>query len=138
MTTKRPLCATLLLWVVLGLGAWSVVRLVTAVNWWSRLSTYTSAPLRSYLVISGLVWLCASLFSLWSLWKGIRRYPLVIATTAIAFSVWYWLDRAFMSMPAANWEFALGVTLLLLICVILCVRHHGTREFFLQRERYDE
>ena len=135
---RRPLCATILLWLVLSLTAWSSVRLATSLLWWSRLGAYTQLPVRIYLSVSALIWLGAGLAVFILLLRGYRKALELAASAAIAFSAWYWTDRWFLSMPRANWGFSLAVTILFLICVILCTRHPGTRNFFLQREKYEE
>jgi hypothetical protein len=117
---------------------WSGVRLVTALAWWSRLATLASLPLRSYLVVSALIWLSVSLFLFWNLVRGSYIALPLTAIAAASFSIWFWIDRWLMAKPAANWGFILGVTVLSIICVILCVRHQRTKQFFIQRERYED
>jgi hypothetical protein len=114
------------------------VRLATSILWWSRLDAYTPLPVRIYLSVSALIWLGAGLVVFILLLRGFRKALELAASTAIAFTVWYWSDRWFLAMPRANWGFSLAVTILFLICVILCTRHPGTRHFFLQREKYEE
>ena len=135
---RRPFCATILLWMVLSLTVWSGVRLITALAWWSRLTSYTSLPLRSYLVVSALIWLSVSLVLFWNLLRGSGYALRLIVIAAASFAIWFWIDRWVMAIPAANWGFNLGVTVLSMICVILCVRHRRTKLFFIQREQYED
>ena len=135
---RRPLCATILLWSVIALTVLSGVRLATAIYWWPRLSSFTTLPTRFYLAISALFWLCMGLSIFLGLLKGVRWSLAVTGGAAILFSIWYWIDRLVLATPGANWYFSLGVTILVLICVILCVRHPRTRNFFIQRENYDK
>jgi hypothetical protein len=135
---KRPLCATFLLWSVLTLSGLSGVRLGTTIYWWLRLSPFISIPMRIYLIVGAFFWLCVSLIILLGLIKGVRWSLEATGGAAILFSIWYWIDRLVLTMPGTNWYFSLVVTMLLLICVILCARHPRTRTFFYQRETNDE
>ena len=134
---KRPFSVTILLWLVLSLTAWSVLRLYSAIQWWGTLFEFASLPGPWYIAISGSIWLMVSALLLWGMWqaKAWTRYALIGA--GAGFSVWYWSDRLFFQVSSANWPFMLIGTALLLILVMICVAHPRTKSFFTQRETDD-
>ena len=134
---KRPVCVTILLWLVLSLTAWSGLRLYSAIRWWSVLDEFASPPGPWYIVISGGIWLMASILLLWGMWqaKAWIRYALLGAGTG--FMVWYWSDRLLLQTHSANWPFILVGTVLVLTLVIVCATHSHTKTFFKQRENDD-
>jgi hypothetical protein len=134
---KRPICVTILLWLVLSLTVWSGLRLYSVIRWWNVLDEFASPPGPWYIVISGGIWLMASILLLWGMWqvKAWIRHALLAA--GASFAVWYWSDRLLLQTPSANWPFFLVGTFLLLTLVIVCTTHSRTKTFFKQREKDD-
>lgn len=127
---KRPLCVTILFWLVLSLTAWGGLRLWSALRWWDDLQRF-GAPLEAaYIAVSGGVWLFAGLFLLWSVWRQKAWARTWLIGAAAVFSVWYWCDRLFFQAPRANWPFALAATILLLVVAVVCPCLPETRTFF--------
>jgi hypothetical protein len=135
---KKPICVTILLWLVLSLTAWSGLRLYSAIRWWSTLSEFASPPGPLYIAASGAIWLIASIFLLWGIWQTKIWIRYALLGTGAAFTVWYWSDRLIFQMSSGNWPFALLGSTLLLIFVTLCVLVPGTRTFFSKREAHDQ
>jgi hypothetical protein len=133
---KRPFSVTILLWLVLSLSAWSAFRLVTAIQWWSVLLETASPPGPLYIAISGGFWLVASLALLWGLLRAQTWVRHALLGTGAGFGVWFWSDRLLFQTSRGNWPFALGVTVLLLIVVMICVAHPRAKAFFSRRETH--
>ena len=127
---KRPFSVTILLWLVLSLTVWSILRLVSAIQWWQILSELASPPGPLYIAISASVWLLVGLVLLWGIWQAKAWIQTALLGAGAGFTVWYWCDRLFLQMSHQNWPFALGLTVLMLIIVMICVAHPHTKAFF--------
>ena len=134
---KRPFGVTILLWLVLSLSVWGGLRLVTAIQWWGTLLEFAARPGPLYIAISGGVGLLSGLALLWGMWQAKAWTQYALIGVGAVFTVWYWCDRLFFQSAHTNWPFALGVTILLLILVVLSVAHPHTKEFLTQREKHD-
>jgi len=134
---KRPFSVTFLLYLVLCLTAWSGLRLASAIQWWGTLLEFAAPPGPLYIAISGAVWLVAGIGLLWGIWQAKTLIRVALAGVGAGFVLWYWCDRLLLQASRANWPFALGTTLLLLVLVMICVAHPGTRSYFTQREKHD-
>jgi hypothetical protein len=129
ISMKRPLSVTILLWLVLSLTAWSILRLVTAIQWWSILLASATPPGPLYIAISGGFWTLVSLVLLWGLLRARDWARIALVGTGAGFSVWYWSDRLLLQSLRENWPFSLGATLVLLIIVMICAAHPRTKAF---------
>jgi hypothetical protein len=135
---KRPACVTILLWSVLSLAAWSGVRLVTTILWWSSLTQLTSQFICIYLFSSALVWAVISLILLRSFWKSTRFGHAGFIVASIGFLLWYWLDRIILPPLNLDWGFAAGLSTIASLCTILCSLNPGSQRYFSQRENYEK
>jgi len=70
MPEKRPFGVTLLLWLVLSLSAWGLVRLLAALRAWDVLYEFGARLSPPYLSITGAGWAVAGGVLLWSLFSG--------------------------------------------------------------------
>lgn len=131
---KRPLCVTILLWLVLSLTAWGGLRLWSALRWWNDLQRFGTPPGAAYIAVSGGAWLLAGMSLLWGIWRQKAWARIGLILTAASFSVWYWCDRLFFQLPRANWPFALGATIILLVVAIVCIWLPETRIFFSKKD----
>jgi hypothetical protein len=113
---KRPLRITLLLWLVLIVTAWNLVRLFAAIDWKNTLEKYYYSPQGVlYVGLTGAFWALVGIFVLWCYRRGGQYTRLIFLVTAGLYAAWYWIDRLFIqSTPQSNWLFALAVTVLLL------------------------
>ncbi len=127
---KRPPCVTILLWLVLSLTAWGGLRLWSAIQWRQSLQEFGMQSVASYIAASGGVWLLAGMSLLWGVWRGKAWARTGLVGAAAGFSVWYWCDRLFFQAPRANWPFALGATVALLVVTAACTWLPEARTFF--------
>jgi len=127
---KRPFSVTILLWLVLSLTAWSGLRLYSAIQWWQTLLELASPPGPLYIAISAGVWLAIALGLLWGMWQAKAWIRTALLGTGAGFTVWYWCDRLLLQSAHENWPFALGLTILFLIIIVICVAHPRTKAFF--------
>lgn len=134
---KPPWHVTLLIWLVLSLTTWHIVRAATSILWRDTLEKYASYPGPLYIGLSGAVWALTGIFLLWSILRGERwtRPALLIASGLYA--AWVWADRLFVqAQMRANWPFALIVTILLLVFTTAVVLHPRNQIYF-EREAYE-
>lgn len=135
---RRPFSVTILLYLVLCLTAWSGLRLVSTIQWWGTLDEYAAPAGPVYIAITGGAWLVAGAGLLWGMWQAKSWIRVALLGVGAGFDAWYWCDRLLLQTPRANWPFALGATFLLLILVIICIAHPGTKEYFIKRERHGQ
>ena len=119
---SRPLSVTLLILGVLIMSAINLFGFAQAVlNWEFYKELLPLSPL--YLAMSGLIWGLAGLPLVWGLWFGHAWAPRSTLFFALAYTLYYWLDRLLLSTNAggSNWPFAVvtNVSLILIIYWIL-------------------
>ncbi len=139
MTTQSrlPLRITLLLWLVLIITAWNIVRLVSGIAWRETLEIYAPHPGVLYVALTGAIWTLVGLFTLWSFWRGERWTRSLIVTAAALYSAWIWVDRLFFQAKTqANWPFTLLLTVLLLVYTAAVVLDPRNRIYF-RKETYE-
>ncbi len=128
---------TLLLWLVLILTTWNVIRFVTGIVWHDMLTLYAPHPGPIYIAGTGALWSLAGLFLLWSWWnrKPYTRAALLIVSGLYA--AWSWADRLFVQAEMRpNWPFDLLITIILLSYVSVVVFNPKNLSYF-QRETYE-
>jgi hypothetical protein len=128
---------TLLLWLVLILTAWNIVRFATGIAWHETLATYAPNPGPGYIAATGALWALAGLFLLWCWWnrKSYTRAALLIVSGL--YTVWSWADRLFVQTEMrANWPFDLLITIILLSYASVVVLNPKNLSYF-QRETYE-
>ena len=138
MLRTRPFSVTLLLWLVLSLSAWGLVRLIAALRWWDVLSEFRARLGPLYLSLTGAGWIAGGAVLLWGLFSGRPGTRLAIP---IAISVWlieYWIERIFFESPRANLAFALIASILLFIVTFISAVNRKTREFFIRSEEHEQ
>jgi hypothetical protein len=136
LRSRRPRRVTLLALTVLTFTMLHLARGIWALAWWDTLVAWLSiSPL--YLVASGFAWSAAGLPLLWGLWNGARWAPPATWTLALAYTVYFWMDRAWLvSSPTAraNWPFLGGLTVLLLAFCYWSLERPAGRAFFHRRD----
>lgn len=127
---RRPFSVTILLWLVLSLTVWGLLRLVSAILWWDTLRVYASPPGPLYITVSGGAWLIIGIGLLWGMWRAKAWIRQALLGAGIGFTAWYWSDRLLLQAWRVNWVFMLYATVLLLVLVIICIVHPRTKEYF--------
>lgn len=127
---KRPLSVTLLAFGVLILAGINLLRFAVSLQQRVFLTRLLSVdPL--YLSASGLVWTAIGLVLAWGLWLGRGWAVRGTQVAALAFSLYYWLDRLLIAASAGrNWPFALVVNALLLVIVFWVLSNRKASAFF--------
>ena len=138
MLSKRPFGVTLLLWMVLSLSAWGLIRLLATLRWWDVLSEFRSSLSPLYLSITGAGWAIAGAVLLWSMWSGKAwSYPAILAAI-ILWLVEYWVERLFFQASRANLPFALIVSGLLLAVTSASALNQSTKYFITKSEEHEQ
>ena len=91
---------------------------------------YQARPGAAYIAISGAFWVVAGLALLWIVLTAKPWGRLALAGFAIAYSLYYWIDRLAFQYPHANWPFAVIVNLALGALVAVLLLLPGTRHYF--------
>src|SRR5436190_11950143 len=99
MLRKRPFRVTLLLWMVLSLLAWGVVRLFAALHAWDVLIEFRSRLSPLYLSITGASWSLVGGVLLWSIFIGKKWTSRTILTSVSVWLIEYWIERVFFESP---------------------------------------
>jgi hypothetical protein len=129
--TSRPFSVTLLTLGVLIVAVMNLTRLARGAALWDFLAEILPlSPM--YFVLTGLVWSLTGVALMWGLWRGASWTPRLTLLAALAYSVYYWIDRLFLASSARmiNWPFAAGVNLLLLVWLLWIFRRPATKAFF--------
>lgn len=138
MPRKRPFGVTLLLWLVLSLSAWGLVRLIAVLRWWDLLNELGSRLGPLYLSITGAGWMVAGAVLLWGLFSGRTWTRLAILSAICVWLIQYWIERIFFESPRANLAFALIASLLLFIVTLISAFNRKTKEFFIRSEEHEQ
>ncbi len=128
---------TLVLWLVLILTAWNIVRFATGIFWRNVLETYASFPGPIYIAATGALWALTGLFLLWSWWNRKPYMRAVLLVASGLYTAWSWADRLFVQTEMrANWPFDLLINIVLLAFVSAVVLNPKNLNYF-QRESYE-
>jgi hypothetical protein len=129
---RRPFFVTLLTVMVLIIASTHLVRFIEALSEWDFLSSLPRVS-PAYLAASGLLWTLVGLPLIWGLWRGHAQAPKAIRILAPAYTSYYWLDRILVKSVVgspANWPFALGLTIILLVLIFWVLSTSKSRSFF--------
>jgi hypothetical protein len=138
MLGKRPFGVTLLLWMVLCLSAWGLLRLIAALRWWNVLVQFGARISPLYLAITGVGWMVAGAVLIWGVWTG-KRWT--FAAIPISIFVWlaeYWLERIFFQDPRANLTFMIVITILLSAVTLFITFNRNVKDFLLKSEEHEQ
>jgi hypothetical protein len=138
MLRRRPFGVTLLLWLVLSLSAWGLVRLIAALRWSDLLNEFGARLGLLYLSITGAGWMVAGAVLLWGLFSGRTWTPLAILISISIWLIQYWIERIFFELPRANLVFALIASILLFIVTFISAFNRKTNEFFIRSEEHEQ
>jgi hypothetical protein len=138
MLRRRPFGVTLLLWLVLSLSAWGLVRFIAALRWWNVLNEFEARLSPLYLSITGAGWVIVGGALLWGLFNGKLWTRLAIPVSIFLWLMGYWIERIFFESPRANLLFTLIVSILLLIVTLLSAFNQKTKDFFIKSEEHEQ
>ena len=138
MLRKRPFGVTLLLWLVLSLSAWGVVRLLAALRWWDVLKEFGASLSPLYLSITGAGWAVIGIVLLWGIFSGKPWTRLAIPISIFLWLMGYWVERLFFESPRANLPFALLASILLLAVTLVSALNRKTKKFLMRSEEHEQ
>jgi hypothetical protein len=138
MLRKRPFGVTLLLWLVLSLSAWGVLRLLAALRWWDVLNEFGASLSPLYLSISGIGWAVVGVVLLYGLFSGRPWTRLAIPISIILWLMGYWVERLAFESPRANLPFAFIASVLLLAVTLVSALNRNTKKFLMRSEEHEQ
>ena len=138
MSRKRPFGVTLLLWMVLCLSAWGMLRLFAALRWWEVLDQYGARLGPLYLAFTGAVWAIAGVVLVWSVWAGKSWSYLAIPVSIFLWLAEYWLERIIFQDPRANLDFMISVSIVLSAVTLIIIFNQNTRDFLVKSEKHEK
>ena len=138
MLRKRPFGVTLLLWLVLSLSAWGVIRLIAALRWWNVLNEFGASLSPLYLSISGIGWAVVGVVLLYGLFSGRPWTHLAIPIAIFLWLMGYWVERLAFESPRANLPFALLASILLLAVTLVSALNRNTKKFLMRSEEHEQ
>ncbi len=138
MPRKRSFGVTLLIWLVLSLSVWGLVRLLAALRWWDVLYEFDAHLSSLYLSITGAGWVVVGGVLLWGIFSGKWWTRFAIPISIFLWLMEYWIERILFESPRANLSFALIVSILLLTVILVSAFNRRTREFFIGSEEHEQ
>ncbi|MGZ9234880.1 MAG: hypothetical protein ACXW4E_05085 [Anaerolineales bacterium] len=138
MLRKRSFSVTLLLWLVLSLSAWGLVRLLAALRWWDVLNEFGASLSPLYLSITGAGWAVVGAVLLWGLFSGKSWTRLAIPASIFLWLIGYWIERMFFESPRANLPFALIASVLLFVITLVSALNRKTKQFLRRSEEHEQ
>jgi len=138
MFPRRPFGVTLLLWMVLCLSAWGLIRLLAALRWWDVLSEFRASLSPLYLSITGAGWAVAGAVLLWSMWIAKPWSRLAIVVSILLWLSEYWLERLFFQQPRPNLLFTLAMSAMLVAVTFASALNRSTKNFFTKSEEHEQ
>ena len=129
---KRPFLVTVLAVVVLSITILQFLRFINAFTLWDFLSELpTIDPL--YFALTGLIWSILGGILFWGLWSGKHMAPRATRILVTAFILYQWIERIIFVRQGhqlENWQFMIGMTLLVLIFIIWTLSRSDAKTFF--------
>jgi hypothetical protein len=130
-TRRRPASVTYLTLGVLTFAGINLVRFIFAFQQRDFLDDLLTIP-PIYLSISGFVWLVVGVVVAAGLWFGKRWAALATLVVALAYTVYYWIDRLLFTADGSgyNWLFSAAANLLGLVIIYWMVSNPKAKIFF--------
>jgi hypothetical protein len=138
MLQRRPFGVTLLLWLVLSLSAWGLLRFAGALRWWDVLYENDARLSPLYLSITGAGWAVTGTVLLWSIFAMKRWSYLAIPSAILAWLVEYWVERTFFEGQRSNLAFAVIASLAVLAFTWIIAFHRNTKNFLTKSEEHEQ
>lgn len=106
------------------------LRLVRALEQWNFIGAFVRY-LPAYMVAGSLVWSTLAFILAWGLWRGQNWAIRMLKSVAVAYSLYYWLDRLLISnAPPNNLPFAATLNLAMLAIILWILSRRNTKLFF--------
>ena len=135
---RRPFGVTLLLWLVLSLSAWGLLRFAGTLRWWSLLYENDARLGPMYLSITGAGWALAGIVLLWSIFSRRRWTYVAIPIAVLAWLMEYWIERLFFEAPRSNLVFAIVTSVLVLIVTSIVAFQRTTKIYLTKSEEHEQ
>jgi hypothetical protein len=135
---RRPFGVTLLLWLVLSLSAWGLLRLTAALRWWNVLYEHEARLSPLYLSITGAGWAIVGIVLLWSVWFLKRWARLAIPISVFVWLSEYWLERIFFQAQRSNLPFSVIASIFLMTITLVSTLNRGTKKFLTKSEEHEQ
>jgi hypothetical protein len=135
---KHPFAVTTLLWLVLSLTAWNILRLGASIVNWNLLAEFASRPGPFYIAASATFWTLSGLATWIALRRRQPRAQQIAAAYLFGYATWWWADRILFQSDNPNWPFALVVTFILLGLCAINLFNRKTISYFRQRETHEQ
>jgi len=135
---RRPFGVTLLLWMVLSLSVWGLLRFFGAVSWWEVLSQFGARLSPPYLSITGAGWTVVGAVLFWGIFS---RKPWAHPAISISIILWlieYWIERIFFEATRANLLFTILFSVFLLGITLIITASPSTKTFLLRNEEHEQ
>ena len=134
---RRPFGVTLLLWLVLSLSAWGLLRLAGALRWWNVLYENDARLSPLFLSISGAAWAVIGIVLLWSIFWRQRWAYLAIPVVVLVWLAQYWIERALFEAPRSNLPFAVAASLGVLAITWFIAFRRSTKTYLTKSEEHE-
>ncbi len=135
---RRPFGVTLLLWLVLILSAWGLLRFAGALRWWDLLVEKKAHLGPLYLSITGAGWALAGIVLVWSILSTKRWAHLAVLIFTSAWLIEYWFERLFFQSARSNIPFAIVATLFILAITAISALNRKTKSYLIKSEEYEQ
>ena len=135
---RRPFGVTLLLWMVLSLSVWGLLRLVGALSWWGVLSQFGARLSPLYLSITGAGWALFGAALFWGIFSRKSWAHLAIRTSIILWLVEYWIERIFFEVMRANLPFTILFSVFILAILLTITANRNTKNFLMRSEEHEQ
>jgi hypothetical protein len=136
---RRPFGITLMTGLIMLIALTGFVRMSQTIVHWGYLSGLEIIS-PAYLLTSGLFWGIFGLVTGLLLWLRWSQSGMLALAFLAGFSVYYWIDRIFISMSAGrlrSWAFILIVNVIGLIWAAWVVRVAKVRQYFTETAKDD-
>ena len=138
MPRRRPFSVTLLLWLVLSLSAWGLLRLAGALRWWDVLYENDARLSPLYLSITGAIWAITGIVVLWSIFSRKRWAYMAIPIAILVWLAQYWIERTFFEGQRSNLAFAIIASGVILTFTSIIAFHRTTKTYLTKSEEHEQ
>ena len=123
-----PPSVTIIVSLVLSFTFWNLIRVISALKYWSVLNEFGSNPI--YIFLSGICWLLAGTLLLFLILKQHPISSLFGFIFSSGYFSWYWIDRLFtLPSPAPNVFFIAIISTSVYIFFIIMLKIKNTKQF---------
>ncbi len=128
---STPPGVTIIALFVLSITAWNSLRTYTTITNWYVLQEFGANPY--YILLTGLLWTILGILLLTKIYKRNPNGILTASAMAVAYYLFYWLDRIFFqASPAPNTIFSIFFSSITLAIFSIFLYLPATRAFFIK------